>query len=126
MAFARNTGEISWAGAEAGMGVGDDGTFIGIFESISGTDFLAGITISNNPMPLALGEVYYIAAAGLVITQTAAANETEGMAQRALMGRLSGTLYYAIHTGDPGTTGANESDLARIPVAGGAFTYSDT
>ena len=109
-----------------GTAIGQDGTYIGVYESLSGTDFLAGIQISNDPMALALGEVYYIAASGLAITQTAATNETEAMAQRALRGRLDGTLFYSIHTGDPGTTGANESALARVSVAGTLFTYSDT
>lgn len=109
-----------------GTAIGQDGTYVSIWTALTGGDFLAGIQISNNPMALALGEVYYIAASGLAITQTAATNETEAMAQRALRGRLDGTLFYAIHTGDPGTTGANESALARVSVAGTAFAYTDT
>ena len=125
MAVARNSAEISWPGA-TGTAIGQDGTYVGLNSALSGGDFYAGIQISNDPMPLALGEVYYIAASGLAITQTAATNETEAMAQRALRGRLLGTLYYSIHTGNPGTTGANESALARVSVAGTAFAYTDT
>ena len=69
-----------------GTAIGQDGTYIGVYESLSGTDFLAGIQISNDPMALALGEVYYIAASGLAITQTAATNETEAMAQTGIEG----------------------------------------
>ena len=125
MAVARNTAEVAWAGA-MGASIGDDAVWIGIWDALSAGNFYLGVQVSNNPDALALGEVYYIAALGLELTQTAAANETESMAQRALRGRLDGTLYYAVHTGSPGTNGANEGDLARIAILGSAFTYSDT
>ena len=115
------------------MGLGDDGTYLGIFGSSTGSDFRAGILISNNPDALAIGEVYYISHSptpGLVITQVAAANETEASAQDALRGRLGGvgavTLYLSVHTADPGTTGASESGLDRIPFTSTDFAYSDT
>ena len=112
MATATSNREIAFAGA-SGSSIGDDITWLGLWLTASGsTGFLSGIQVSNNPDALALGEVYYIAAGGLVITQTAGSSETEAMAIRALRGRLDGTLYLAEHEGDPGTTGANEGDLA--------------
>ena len=80
--------------------------------------------MSNNPDALALGEVYYVAVGGLVITQTAGSNETEAMAIRALRGRLEGTLYLAEHEDDPGNTGANEGDLARISIQDTDFDFA--
>ena len=87
MGVARNTGEWAWEGA-SGLSIGQDAMWVGIHTALTGGDFLLGIQLSNDPAALALGEVYYIAALGLAITQTAATNETEAMAQRALRGRL--------------------------------------
>ena len=125
MATATNNSEQAFAGA-SGSSINDDITWIGIWDSASGSaGFLAGIQVSNNPDALALGEVYYIAVGGLVITQTAGASETEAMAVRALRGRLDGTLYLAEHEGDPGTTGANEGDLARISITDADFDFAE-
>ena len=125
MSVARNNAEIAWPGAMGGA-IGQDAMYVGFYESSTGTDFLFGVQISNNPSPLALGEVYYIASNGLAITQTAATNETEDSAGRALEGRLAGTTYGSIHTGDPGTTGANESALDRVSMASTVFTITDS
>ena len=129
MAVARNTNEVAWAGA-MGASIGDDATYVGVWNAASGGNFLFGVAVSNNPDALQLGEVYYIAANGLAITQTVATNEAEASGQDALRGRLGGvgavTRYYAIHIGDPGTTGTNEGDLSRVSLAHTAFTYSDT
>ena len=130
MATATTNAEVAWQGAPAGA-VGQTAAWVGIWSALTGGTFYAGVQVTNSPSALALGEVYYIAAGGLVITQTAASQEAEVSAQRALRGRLGGvtgaveTLYYAIHTGDTGNTGANElTQLARVAVQGNAFTYA--
>ena len=129
MAVARNTNEIAWEAAPSGA-VGEDAMYIGVWDTLTGGAFRFGVQISNDPDALALGEVYYIAASGLAITQTVATNEAEASAQDALRGRLGGigpvNRFYAIHTGNPGNTGANEGSLARVSLAHSGFTYSDT
>ena len=125
MSVSRNNAEIAWPGASGGA-IGQDAMYVGFWDALTGGNFLFGVQISNDPMPLALGEVYYIDANGLAITQTAAAGETERSAGRALTGRLIGTNYTAIHIGDPGTTGANQSALARVSVASTVFTVTDS
>ena len=125
MAYGSNSAEWSWAGAQTGMGVGDDAMYVGIHTADVGGDFLQGAMLTNNPDALALGEVYYIPAGDFAIVQNPGTNETQGMAQRAVMGRVDGTLYYAIHTADPGTSGANESGLARVAHANTDYTFAD-
>ena len=83
MSVLRNNAELAWAGA-SGNAIGETAAWIGVWTALTGGSFLAGIQLSNSPSALALGEVYYVAASGMAITQTAAANETETMAGRAL------------------------------------------
>ena len=129
MAVSRNTNEIAWQAAPPAA-VNEDAMYIGVWSALTGGSFLFGVQISNNPDALALGEVYYIASNGLAITQTAATNEAEASAQDALRGRLGGVgtvnRFYAIHTGDPGTNGANQASLDRVSLAHTGFTYTDT
>ena len=87
MSVLRNNAELAWQGAPAGA-VGETAEWIGVHSALTGGSFYAGIQISNSPSALALGEVYYIASSGLAVTQTAAANETEAMAGRALSGQV--------------------------------------
>ena len=129
MARALNTSELAWAGA-SGNAVGETASWLGSWDALTGGNFLFGIEISNSPSALALGEVYFIAANGLVYTQTVASNEVDSVAQDSLRGRFGGvvgaigTQYYAMHTGNPGTNGANPlPDLPRIAVLGSGFTY---
>ena len=110
--------------------MGETADWIGSWDALNGGTFLFGVEISNSPSALALGEVYYIAAGGLVYTQTLATAETDAIGQDALRGRLGGvvgaigTQYYQIHNGATGTNGANQlPDLARITALGSAFTY---
>ena len=128
MAVARNTNEIAWEACPPGA-VNDDAMYVVAWDALTLGEFLFGVQVSNNPDALALGEVYYIAAGGLALTQTVATNEDEASAQDALRGRLGGVgpanRFYAIHTGNPGTNGANESGLARVSAAHTAFTYTD-
>ena len=126
MAYGSNSAEWSWAGAQTGMGVGDDAMYVGIYDGPDPTDnFLQGAMLTNNPDALALGEVYYIPAGDFAIVQNPGTNETQGMAQRAVMGRVDGTLYYSIHTADPGTTGANLSGLPFVAHANTDYTFAD-
>ena len=129
MASAENTAELAWPGAPAAA-VGQTAAWIGSFDALAGGSFLFGVEISNNPSALALGEVYYIAAGGLVYTQTLATAETDGVGQNALRGRLGGvvgaigTQYYQIHTGATGINGANQlAALTRVTILGSGFTY---
>ena len=129
MGFARNTSEVAWPGATQGMGIGDDAMYVGVWSALTGGNFLFAVQLSNDPAALALGEVYYIAALGLAIEQTAAANEAQISTLEGLRGKLGAVgpspRFYAIHVGDPGLTGANESDLARISLAYTDFTYAN-
>ena len=130
MATATNNAELAWEGAPAGA-VGQTAAWLGSWDAMTSGNFLFGVEISNNPSALALGEVYFIAAAGLVYTQTLATAETDAVGQDALRGRMEGvvgavgTQYYQIHTGATGNNGANQlTQLARIAVLGSAFTYA--
>ena len=125
MAYGANSAEWSWAGAQTGMGVGDDAMYVGIWTALTGGDFLQGAMLTNNPDPLALGEVYYIPAGDFAIVQNPGTNETQEQSQRAVRGRVDGTLYYSIHTADTGTNGANESGLPRVSHADTDFTFAD-
>ena len=87
MATAETSAELAWPGAPAAA-VGQTAAWIGSWDAATGGDFLFGVEISNSPSALALGEVYYIAAGGLVYTQTLATAETDGVGQDALRGRL--------------------------------------
>lgn len=129
MATATTSAELAWPGAQSGA-VGQTAAWIGSWDALTGGTFLFGVEISNSPSALALGEVYYIAAGGLVYTQTLATAETDAIGQNALRGRLGGvvgaieTQYYQIHTGATGTNGANQlAELSRISALGSAFTY---
>ena len=55
---------------------------------MTGGNFLFAVQLSNDPAALALGEVYYIAALGLAIEQTAAANEAQISTLEGLRGKL--------------------------------------
>ena len=125
MAYGANSAEWSWAGAQNGMGVGDDAMYVGLWTLLTGGDFLQGAMLTNNPDALALGEVYYIPAGNFAIVQNPGTNETQEQAQRAVRGRVDGSLFYAIHTADPGTTGANESGLARVAHADTDYTFAN-
>ena len=125
MAYGANSAEWSWAGAQIGMGVGDDAMYVGVWDALTGGNFLQGAMLTNNPQPLALGEVYYIPAGDFAIVQNPGTNETQGQAQRAVRGRVDGTLYYAIHTDNTGDTGANESGLARVAHADTDYAFAD-
>ena len=80
--------------------------------------------LSNDPAALALGEVYYIAALIALVSNRRQRptnydiDVLEGL--RAKLGAVAPYWqeYNAIHVGDPGLTGANESDLARISEVG--------
>ena len=87
MARALNSAELAWAGA-SGNAVGETASWLGSWDALTGGDFLFGIEISNSPSALALGEVYFIAANGLVYTQTVASNEVDSVAQDSLRGRF--------------------------------------
>ena len=125
MAYGSNSAEWSWAGAQTGMGVGDDAMYVALWDALTGGNFLQGAMLTNNPDALALGEVYYIPAGDFAIVQNPGTNETQPQAQRAVRGRVDGTNYYAIHTADPGITGANESGLARVAHANTDYTFAD-
>ena len=106
------------------QGVGQDAMYVGIWTALTGGDFLQAGMLTNNPDPLALGEVYYIPTGDFGIVQNPGTNETQDMAIRAVRGRVDGILFFAIHTGDPGVTGANESGLARVQHADSEFTFA--
>ena len=125
MAYGANSAEWSWAGAMIGQGVGDDAMYVGLWTALTGGDFLQAAMLTNNPDPLALGEVYYIPAGDFAIVQNPGTNETQEQAQRAVRGRVDGTQFYAIHTADPGTTGVSESGLARVAHADTDYAFAD-
>ena len=126
MAFARNNKVIQSAQAAAGQ-VGDDATWVAVWDAATSGNLLTRIQITGNPDALILDARYQIPINGLVFRQNAATNETEEFAKRALEGRIDGGVWISWHDGNPGAAGtANLITLARTPVAEADFTISNT
>ena len=125
MAQAANTNAVNTPAAPAGA-VGDDCTHVGFWSAATGGSFLGRQAISTNPDALTLGERYTFPAGSLVITQPAGTNETEAMAQRAAGGKVAGGVWISYHTGDPGTTGADNTitELGRVSVPAADWTIT--
>ena len=125
MATAKNTNIVRSIATPAGA-VGDDCTYISLWDAEVNGNFLQSQQISTDPAPLALGERYEIAAEALVITQPAGANETAAMAERAVRGRIAGGVWVQFHTGAPGNAGTDNviDELGRVEIAQADFTVA--
>ena len=87
-----------------------DATHYGVWhgDPDSGGTFLWGNSLSNNPNAARTGDRWRFAAGAIVLTQNSTAGrESDDLQQRKLAGVIAGGLYVAMHTGNPGTTGAN-------------------
>ena len=117
MARAANTNVIESTGAPAGA-VGQDCTHVSLWPAAAGGTLLWAQAISTDPSALDLGEQYRIAAEALVIDQPTGPGETEAMAERAIRGRIAGTLYLQFHTGAPGANGTGNvlPALPRVAI----------
>ena len=82
--------------------VGKDCTWCVLHDQAVGGNPLLKVQITTNPRALALGESYRIAAGAIVLNQPVGTGETEVMARRAIIGRLSGGVYVSYHEDDPG------------------------
>ena len=91
-------------------------THVGLHLGSSGTDgFLVAIPLEV-AVALPMSDEHEIVVDDLVIDQPTATGETDAMAERALEGRIAGTMYGSLHSADPGITGANEISLQSRAV----------
>ena len=126
MAYGSNSAEWSWAGAQTGMGVGDDAMYVGIHDAATGGNFYQGAMLTNNPDALALGEVYYIPAGDFAIVQNPGTNETQG--DGATSGHGASGWHFVLLPSIPQTPAQPariESGLPFVPHAGTDYTFAD-
>ena len=124
-ATAVNTAAVQSAPAPSGA-VGEDATWINLWDALAGGNNLGRQAISTNPDPLALGDRYELSAGALVLTQPEGTGETNHLSERKIRGAVSGSVWVAWHTGDPGADGtANPvTGIARTPIAATNFTFA--
>lgn len=126
MAFARNNAVVQSATAGSGQ-VGQDATWVSIWDAATGGNRLKNIQITGDPDALIQDARFQIPVNGLVFRQNAGTGETEEFAQRGLRGRIDGGVWVQWHTGDPGANGtANIIALARTQVAESGFNITNT
>ena len=125
MARGENTNTIESIAAPAGA-VGQDCTQVTLWPQAATGTLLWAQAISTDPTALALGEKYEIAAGAIVLTQPTGPGETEAMAQRAIRGRIEGTLYLQFHTGAPGVRGTGNvlPGLPRVAIGEADWTVT--
>lgn len=123
MAQASNTNIVQFPIATA---AGVDVTHIGIFSAASAGDFLGGKAVSGNPAAIAIGQRFQLAAGEVDIVVANGDFQAE-MAEKMVRGAILGGLYLSLHTGNPGTTGANEVNEAwysRVNVTQASWTVT--
>ena len=126
MAQATNTNAVNFEPAsQEAVDANADATHVGLWTAETGGLFLWGAAIAGDPAALELGERYRIEPGVLVITQSAGPGETEAMAKRGIAGRIAGTLYVSVHSGDPGVTGENEiTQISRASITAANWTVT--
>ena len=103
-----------------------DVTHAGIRFGGSGQAFYGRSALSNNPDPAQSGATVEFAAGDLDFS-IPAGELTEAAVQAMATALVSSGLIVSLHSGNPGTTGANElsgSGYARVTVAAGDWTVS--
>ena len=124
MATAKNSALIQSAQAQAGQ-VGNDATWVSLWDALTNGNHLKNIQIANNPDALILDARFQIAINALVITQPIGAGESEEFAKRGVRGRITGGVWVQWHTGNPGNAGTtNVIGVARTPIAQNQFTVA--
>ena len=126
-ATATLTNAVQSAPAPSGA-VGEDASWINVWDALTGGNSLGRQAISTNPDQLALGDRYELAAGALVFTQPEGAGETNRLSERKIRGAVLGGAWISWHTGDPGAAGtANPvTGIARTPIAATNFTFART
>ena len=125
MATATTTTTIQSVPTPAGA-VGDDCSVITLWDAETNGELLQEITISTDPAPLVLNEIYEIAAGAIVLTQPVGVGETEEMAKRGLRGRILGGVWIQYHTGAAGNDGTANviSELGRSQATQANFSVT--
>ena len=125
MANGTNTDAHLFEAAPASA-VGEDATWISLWDAETGGTFLGRKPISTDPAPLTLGQPYELAAGALdLINPTSGFDSngvavesgyTEAMMRRAINGMIGARLWVGVHTDDPGANGTANlvTDIGRI------------
>ena len=126
MAKAVNTSAITFPVVTAR---GADATHWGIWDALTGGNFLYGGVNTDDTAALELGDNFRFSAGMLEIeqVQSAAARITERGAQRAIRGMITGTLYVSAHSSNPGITGAGEitaNGMTRVAISAAGWTVT--
>ena len=107
---------------------GEDMTHWGIYSAETGGTFYMGQSVSNDPDALAVGENWQVAAGQVVLTFSDGDGEPEWALKQADL-NAGETYWLSAHTGDPGTTGADESadgDYARQELTPASWVTAQT
>ena len=107
---------------------GPDATHWGMWDSENGGNFLQGGENNTNTPALVIGQIFRAPINMIVVTMLAnvAARLSEAGARRYLSGMISAGVWMAVHSDDPGNTGANEivtGGIGRVfvPLTGWAI-----
>lgn len=105
--------------------VGDDVTWVALFDALTGGNMRQRLEISNNPAVLTTGATLRIAAGWVIFTQLPGTNETEANCIAKLEGVIDGGLWVGWFGGNPGANGtSNVIAIARTPIAASAVTIA--
>ena len=118
-----NSAIINYNVADA---AGVDATHIGLYTALTSGTFLGGVAMTSNTSVIQDGERYRFAASAITFT-VANGDFTAAMAEKLANGAVLGGLFISLHTGDPGSNGADEvtpSWYARASVAANAWTVT--
>ena len=117
---ASNSAVVTFDGALQAMVDSVDMTHHGLWTAATNGTFLGGTALSNDPDEIsALGEVLSFAVGALDIGIDTGGDFNDAFNRRLLTSGI-GTLYLSLHSGDPGTTGADEettTGFARQAIA---------
>ena len=95
MASGTNNDNINFAASD----IGDDATFVHLYNQAAGGVLLWARQLTNNPSAIQDGQRYRIPTGMITITQPVGVGESEEMARKAIRGRISGIMYAAVATG---------------------------
>ena len=106
--------------------VGEDIGSVSVWTAATGGTFLWGVSLSNNPDALTLGQAIQIAANALVLNLLPGTGQSDALAIRMLSGVYAGGLYMQFH--DSATFGAsgtqNVANVARVNMGAGSWTVA--
>ena len=119
MATAKNTGAITFAEGA----VGDDATYVHLYDAAAAGTLKTAVQLTGNPAALQANEFYRIPAEMVVLTQTPGANEDASFAVDSLNGRVANALFVAMATGAGSAT--ELSTPGRVELAAGDWTVEE-